>query len=84
MAVVSKSINWNAAYWNAAVDAVAAMHGWTATIPDPADPLLTITNPVSKIQFFNAWLKAQAGNAITEQANRTALAAVIPMVDTEV
>lgn len=84
MAVVSKSINWDSVAWNKAVDAVATMNGWTATIPDPADPLLTIPNPVGKIPFFNAWLKKQAINAITEKANRDALATVVPVVDSEV
>jgi hypothetical protein len=59
-------------------------NGWTATIPDPADPLLTIPNPQSKQQFFNAWLKKQAINAITEKQNRDALAAIVPVTDTEV
>lgn len=84
MAIVSKSINWNAAVWNSAVDAVASMNGWTATIHDPADPLLTIPNPQTKIQFFNAWLKKQAINAITEKQNRDALATVVPVIDAEV
>ena len=86
MAIVSKSINWNAAVWNQAVDAIASMNGWTATIPDPADPtgVATIPNPQSKQQFFNAWLKKQAINAITEKQNRDALATVVPVTDTEV
>lgn len=84
MAIVAKSINWNAAVWTKAVDAVAELNGWTATIVDPADPLLTIPNPVGKIQFFNAWLKKKAINETTERDNRVALATVVPVTDEEV
>ena len=82
--VVSKSINWDNTVWIKAVDAVAELNGWTATIPDPVDPQLTIPNPVSKIQFFNAWLKKKAINEITERDNRLALANVVVVTDTEV
>lgn len=88
MALVQKTINWNAAVWNAAVDAVAEMNGWTAEVPNPAyveggqEPA-TIPNPKGKIPFFNAWLKKQAINATTEYANRMALASVVPLIDTE-
>jgi hypothetical protein len=84
MALVTKSINWNAAVWNAAVDAVAELNGWTDTIVDPQDPLITIPNPVSKIQFFNAWVKKKAINEITELSNRQALANIVVMSDEEV
>lgn len=80
---VSKSINWNAAVWNQAVDAVAVMNGYQANIIDPQTQVSS-PNPQSKIQFFNAWLKKQAINAITEKQNRDALATVVPVIDTEV
>lgn len=83
MAVVSKAINWDNTVWIKAVDAVAELNGYQATIPDPQNPEIMITNPQSKIQFFNAWVKKQAINQITEKANRDALAAVVPMVDNE-
>ena len=84
--VVAKSINWDNTVWLAAVDAVATLNGWTATIPDPADPtgVATIANPVSKQQFFNAWVKKQAINQITERDNRVALSSVIQLTDTAV
>ena len=84
MAVVSKSINWNSVVWTKAVDAVAELNGWTATIVDPQNPEATIPNPVGKVQFFNAWLKKKAINEITEKNNRDVLATVVPMVDAEV
>ena len=84
MAVVQKTINWNAAVWNSAVDAVAELNGWTENVVDPQDPLLTIPNPVSKIQFFNAWLKKKAINEITERDNRLALANVVVLTDEKV
>lgn len=86
MAVIAKSINWDNAVWLQAVDAVATMNGYQATIPDPADQTgaATLPNPQSKQQFFNAWVKKQAINAITEKANRDALATVIPVTDTAV
>lgn len=84
MAVVNKSINWNATVWNQAVDAVATLNGYTGTITDPQNPPATIPNPQSKQQFFNQWVKNQAINQITEKANRDAIAAVVPVTDTAV
>ena len=57
------------------IDAVAAMNGWTETIPDPADPTKTIPN-ITKEQFFKKQLKAWARNQAVEHANRQALASV--------
>jgi hypothetical protein len=75
MAVVSKSINWNAAVWNQAVDAVAAMNGWTENITDGNGQ--TVPNPVSKDLFFKQQIKAWARNQAVEYANRQALASVV-------
>ena len=58
------------------VEAVAAMNGWTETIPDPANPEQTIPN-ITKEVFFKKQLKAWARNQAVEYANRTALAAVV-------
>jgi len=58
------------------VEAVAAMNGWTATIPDPANPEQTIPN-ITKEQFFKKQIKAWARNQAVEYTNRTALAAVV-------
>jgi hypothetical protein len=89
--VVSKSINWDNQVWIWAVDAVAEMNGYQATISDPnfvpteeVQIAPQIPNPQSKIQFFNSWLKKKAINEITERDNRLALASVVPVVDTEV
>ena len=57
------------------IDAVAAMNGWTETIPDPADPTKTIPN-VTKEQFFKKQIKAWLRNQAVEHANRQALASV--------
>ena len=57
------------------VEAVAAMNGWTETIPDPANPEQTIPN-ITKEVFFKRQIKAWARNQAVEYANRTALAAV--------
>ena len=57
------------------VEAVAAMNGWTETIPDPADPTKTIPN-VTKEQFFKKQIKAWLRNQAVEHANRQALASV--------
>lgn len=91
MAVISKSINWDNAVWIKAVDAVAELNGYQATIPDPnfvpTEEVQTppqIPNPQSKQQFFNAWLKKKAINEITEKANRGALATVVPVIDEEI
>ena len=62
------------------VEAVAAMNGWTATIPDPANPEQTIPN-ITKEQFFKRQIKAWARNQAVEYANRTALAAVVMEAD---
>ena len=62
------------------VEAVAAMNGWTATIPDPANPEQTIPN-ITKEVFFKRQLKAWARNQAVEYANRTALAAVVMEAD---
>ena len=58
------------------IEAVAAMNGWTETIPDPANPEQTIPN-ITKEVFFKKQLKAWARNQAVEYANRTALAAVV-------
>lgn len=81
---VTKQIVWNATVWQRAVDAVAALNGWTENVVDPADPQATIPNPQSKVRFFNQWLKNKAINEITEYHNRQALASVVPVTDTEV
>ena len=57
------------------VEAVAAMNGWTETIPDPADPEQTIPN-ITKEQFFKKQIKAWLRNQAVEYANRQALASV--------
>ena len=57
------------------VEAVAAMNGWTETIPDPANPEQTIPN-ITKEQFFKKQIKAWARNQSLEYANRQALASV--------
>lgn len=62
------------------VEAVAAMNGWTETIPDPANPEQTIPN-ITKEVFFKQQLKAWAINQAVEFANRTALAAVVMEAD---
>ena len=62
------------------VEAVAAMNGWTATIPDPANPERTIPN-ITKEVFFKRQIKAWARNQAVEYANRTALAAVTMEAD---
>lgn len=58
------------------LDAVASMGGWTETVVDPADPELTIPNPVSKELFFKQQIKAWLRNQAVEHANRQALANV--------
>jgi len=62
------------------VGAVAAMNGWTETIPDPANPEQTIPN-ITKEVFFKRQIKAWARNQAVEYANRTALAAVTMEAD---
>jgi hypothetical protein len=62
------------------VEAVAAMNGWTATIPDHANPEQTIPN-ITKEQFFKKQIKAWARNQAVEFANRQALAAVVMEAD---
>ena len=62
------------------VEAVAAMNGWTETIPDPANPEQTIPN-ITKEQFFKRQIKAWARNQTVEFANRQALAAVVMEAD---
>ena len=57
------------------VEAVAAVNGWTETIPNPANPEVQIPN-ITKEQFFKKQIKAWARNQAVEHANRTALAAV--------
>lgn len=57
------------------IDAVAAMNGWTETIPDPANPTKTIPN-ITKEQFFKKQIKAWLRNQAVEYANRQALASV--------
>lgn len=62
------------------VEAVAAMNGWTETIPDPANQGQMIPN-ITKEQFFKKQIKAWARNQAVEYANRTALAAVTMEAD---
>ena len=62
------------------VEAVAAMNGWTATIPDPANPEQTIPN-ITKEVFFKRQIKAWAINQAVEFANRQAIAAVVMEAD---
>lgn len=62
------------------VEAVAAMNGWTETIPDPDNPEQTIPN-ITKEVFFKKQIKAWARNQAVEYANRTALAAVTMEAD---
>lgn len=62
------------------VEAVAAMNGWTETIPDPANPEQTIPN-ITKEVFFKRQIKAWARNQAVEFANRQALAAVTVEAD---
>jgi hypothetical protein len=62
------------------VEAVAAMNGWTETIPDPANPEQTIPN-ITKEQFFKRQIKAWAINQAVEFANRQAIAAVVMEAD---
>ena len=62
------------------VEAVAAMNGWTETIPDPANPEQTIPN-ITKEQFFKKQIKAWARNQAVEFANRQAIAAVVMEAD---
>lgn len=58
------------------IDAVAAMNGWTETIPDPANPEQTIPN-ITKEVFFKKQIKAWLRNQAVEHANRVALASVV-------
>ena len=62
------------------LEAVAAMNGWTETIPDPANPEQTIPN-ITKEQFFKRQIKAWAINQAVEFANRQAIAAVVMEAD---
>jgi len=62
------------------IEAVAAMNGWTETIPDPANPEQTIPN-ITKEQFFKKQIKAWARNQLIEHSNRVALASVSVEVD---
>ena len=62
------------------VEAVAAMNGWTETIPDPANPEQTIPN-ITKEVFFKRQIKAWAINQAVEFANRQAIAAVVMEAD---
>ena len=58
------------------VEAVAAMNGWTETIPDPANPEQTIPN-ITKEQFFKKQIKAWARNQAVEYQNRLAIESVV-------
>ena len=58
------------------IEAVAAMGGWTETIPDPANPEQTIPN-ITKEVFFKKQIKAWARNQLVEHSNRQALASVV-------
>ena len=57
------------------IEAIAAMNGWTETIPDPANPEQTIPN-ITKEQFFKKQIKAWARNQAVEYANRQLLESV--------
>lgn len=57
------------------IEAVAAMNGWTETIPDPSNPEQTIPN-ITKELFFKKQIKAWARNQLVEHSNRQALASV--------
>ena len=57
------------------VEAVAAMNGWTDTITDANGQ--SISNPVTKEQFFKQQIKAWARNQLVEYSNRVALASVV-------
>lgn len=57
------------------IEAIAAMNGWTETIPDPANPEQTIPN-ITKEQFFKKQIKAWARNQAVEYANRQVLESV--------
>lgn len=65
---------------NEVLDAFASARGWTATVPDPANPGQTIANPQSKQQAFNAALtqfiretvRATQGEAAATTARKTA------------
>ena len=58
------------------VEAVAAMNGWTETIPNPANPEQTIPN-ITKEQFFKKQIKAWARNQAVEYQNRLAIESVV-------
>ncbi len=68
----------------AVYDAFASQYGYTATIPDPANPGQTIANPQSKKQFFMAKVtlyikdtyRADAVNTATKAAGTSASATV--------
>ena len=62
------------------IEAIAAMNGWTETIPDPANPEQTIPN-ITKEQFFKKQIKAWLRNQAVEHANRIALASVAVEAD---
>jgi len=74
------SLNIKDSLYAKEVDAVAAMNGWTETIPDPADPTKTIPN-ITKEQFFKKQIKAWARNQLVEHSNRQALAGVVVEAD---
>lgn len=63
----------------AILDAFVKQHGWTATIPDPANPGQTIPNPVTRAQhgksiiqlFIKESAKAYRANQEAEKARAT-------------
>ena len=65
------------------IEAVAAMNGWTETIPDPANPEQTIPN-ITKGAFFKRQIKAWARNQAVEFAARTAAQTVTDGVEVDV
>ena len=65
------------------IEAVAAMNGWTETIPDPANPEQTIPN-ITKEQFFKRQIKAWARNQAVEFAARTAAQTATDGVEVDV
>lgn len=79
------NINIKDALLTKEIDAVAAMNGWTETIPNPAyveggtEPQ-TIPN-ITKDAFFKKQIKAWARNQAVEYANRVAIKTVTASVE---
>lgn len=60
--------------------AVAALNGYTDTIPDPANPEQTIPN-ITREQFLKKQVKAWLRNQAIEFSNREAIANVVVEAD---